>query len=316
MFGFLDDAIDDAKEFFTPKKMKETASDAVSSANTWIEDVGNGFADEGIGALLDPVGMMDRQNAKKELAPYFGIVDEDFEGHRNHDQVTQAQFDEIARTYSDIRLGRGDLTINTDKFTDDDAADAYREDVMGDIAKLMRTTSGREQIDFLSDNPDDVKTSIRAYVKKDGKTTTPDASFEAWGPNDNRIYFADPGAKPEIPDNANHLMLAHEMEHARQRITGTQPEGDYGVPGDDYFTENSERAAVGLAHSDASHPADKTAATENRIRWELNQIGEEWLPRTNYDVSWAPVPGEERNDKKRNRAWREFLTSPDHPGFE
>ncbi|MGE0396248.1 MAG: M91 family zinc metallopeptidase [Kofleriaceae bacterium] len=251
--------------------MKQTAHDAVAGVGSMFDDLGSGLADEGLLGLADPIGMLDRQDAKRDLAPYFGIVDEDFEGYRNHDQVTQEQFDEIAGMYSDIRLGRGDLTINTDKYEDADAAGAYREDVMGD---------------------------------------------EAWGAKDHRIYFQDPGQQESVPDNADHIMLAHEMEHARQHITDTQPEGDYGVPGDDYYTENSERATVGLAHSDAAHPADPSAPTENRIRWELNQLGEDWLPRTHYDVSFEPVAGMEHNDKKRNAAWREFLTSLDHPGFD
>jgi hypothetical protein len=110
-------------------------------------------------------------------------------------------------------------------------------------------------------------------------------------------------------------MLGHEMIHASQHILGTHPDGEYGVPGDDVFSANQERATVGLTHSDPSHPSSMYKATENRIRFELGQIGEAWLPRTHYDGSLEPIEGEEHDDRKRAKAWEEFLHSPDHPGF-
>jgi hypothetical protein len=274
------DLLSSAVDYFTPTPAKK----AVDSTSTLIDDIGNGLAEEGLMALFDPVGMLDRQDAKRDLAPYFGIVDDDFEGYRNHDQVTQEQFDEIARTYSDIR-----------------------------------TTSGREQIDFLNNAPDDVETTIQPRMKdKTGKEFVPAASCEQY--DDRRIYLSnveDVDGTPDV-DGISYIILAHEMQHAHEMATHTQAAGTFGVQGhDDRLVENEERQATGLTNSDPAHPTDPKAATENRIRWELYQLGEDWLPRTRYDVSMGDYAGTEKNDKKRARAWREFLTSDDeHPGFE
>jgi hypothetical protein len=309
------DLLSSAVDYFTPTPAKK----AVDSTSTLIDDIGNGLAEEGLMALFDPVGMLDRQDAKRDLAPYFGIVDDDFEGYRNHDQVTQEQFDEIARTYSDIRRGQGDLSINTDRIANPKMAAEYREARMHDIAMLMRTTSGREQIDFLNNAPDDVETTIQPRMKdKTGKEFVPAASCEQY--DDRRIYLSnveDVDGTPDV-DGISYIILAHEMQHAHEMATHTQAAGTFGVQGhDDRLVENEERQATGLTNSDPAHPTDPKAATENRIRWELYQLGEDWLPRTRYDVSMGDYAGTEKNDKKRARAWREFLTSDDeHPGFE
>jgi hypothetical protein len=315
MFDLLEDAAD---WFSSPTKMKATAHEAISSVATTVEDFGHGIQDEGLFGLADPVGMLDRQDAKRDLAPYFAIEPDDFQGPRNHNEVTRAELDEMARTYSDIRLGRGDLTINTSQIEDPDAADAYREEVMGDIGHIMRSTAGREQIEFLGHSPAMEHTTIRPSVYREGEHAGELASvgrYEDMGPDDNRITFSNSDAREDVPDGAGFLMLAHEMEHAHQHIMGTHAEGEYGVPGDDPFTMNQERATVGLTHSDAAHPSSMYSATENRIRFELMQIGEDWLPRTHYDTSFAPIEGEEHDDKKRAKAWDSFLTGPDHPGF-
>lgn len=318
MFGFLDGA---AEWFSSPKAIKQSAHDTVASAShsaaEMIDDIGRGFESEGLFGLADPLGMLDRADAKRDLAPYFAISPDDFDGPHKSNEVTEDEFEAIAREYSDIRRGRGDLSIVTDRIEDPDEAQDYRNDRMHDIAMLLRTQSGREQIEFLNNAPDDAKTTIQPRMHSDG-TQAPDAACEKWSEKENRIYLSDVQNKGGIPndDGIEHVILAHEMEHSRQMIMNNEATGTSGIAGDDYFTENREMQTAGLVQSDATHPSDPTAATENRIRWELNQLGEDWLPRTHYDVTFADIEGVEHNDKKRNSAWRDFLTSALHPGFD
>ena len=118
----------------------------------FIGDVGRGLSQEGIGGLFDPVGMMDRQQAQRDLSTRFQVVGDDFVGPRNHNQVSQEEYEEIARTYSNIRMGRGDLTIDTSEMTDEGQEQRYRDGTMSAIADMMMTTSGRGQINNLSNN--------------------------------------------------------------------------------------------------------------------------------------------------------------------
>src|SRR5438128_735919 len=60
----------------------------------------------------------DRTAAEKELAGRFVINDGKKKGPRLPNEITSAEFHQIAGTYSDIRLGRGDLTIDPGKSKD------------------------------------------------------------------------------------------------------------------------------------------------------------------------------------------------------
>lgn len=121
------------------------------ASQTWA-DMRSGMAQEGVlGFLRDPVGVMDRQRAQHELASRFKIVPNDFVGPRAPNQISQQEFEQVSRTYSNIRLGRGDLTINTDEMPKQQA-DAFRSGAMNDIANLMQTPSGRAQVMGLSNN--------------------------------------------------------------------------------------------------------------------------------------------------------------------
>lgn len=119
-----------------------------------------GLAQEGMTGLDDLSGAVDRQHAQEELANRFSVVPDDFVGPRLPNQVTQSEYQQVAHTYSDIRLGRGDLTIDTSSI-DSEAAqgsygmtpEAYRAGAMNDIASMMQTRSGRSEIEALHNNP-------------------------------------------------------------------------------------------------------------------------------------------------------------------
>lgn len=117
-----------------------------------LDTVGDIWSHEGLGAVLDPVGALDRENARNELASRFQIVGDDYTGERRGNTVTQAEYDRVVETYSNIRLGRGDLTMDTSELSDADAAQ-WRSGAMGDIATMMQTPSGRRMVETLSNNP-------------------------------------------------------------------------------------------------------------------------------------------------------------------
>lgn len=124
-----------------------------------VGDLGRGISQEGVGSLFDAEGggisgMLDRQDAQRELSNRFQVVGDDFVGPRNHNQVSQEEYQDIARTFSNIRQGRGDLTIDASQFDEDAGEDraAWEEGVQADIADMMMTTGGRQQINGLSNN--------------------------------------------------------------------------------------------------------------------------------------------------------------------
>lgn len=105
-----------------------------------------------LGSLLDPMGALDRQHAQRELGDRFAVVPNEFVGPRLANQVTSREYEEIARTYSDIRLGRGDLTLDASAYSSQQQRDAYQSGALDDIAALMQTRSGRHAIAQLHNN--------------------------------------------------------------------------------------------------------------------------------------------------------------------
>jgi hypothetical protein len=125
--------------------------DLLEGASTLATQAGNAFSQEGLGAVFDPFGALDRQQAQGELADRFQVVGDDFVGPRLPNQVSQQEYQDLCRNYSDIRMGRGDLTIDTAGLGDEQA-EAYRSGVMTDIASMLQTQSGRGEIAGLSNN--------------------------------------------------------------------------------------------------------------------------------------------------------------------
>src|SRR5262245_36758406 len=64
--------------------------------------------------LLDPEGAADRDRARQQLAGGFSILSEEelAVGRHPTNAVSAREYDDIVRLFSDIRLGRGDLTID------------------------------------------------------------------------------------------------------------------------------------------------------------------------------------------------------------
>lgn len=331
-----------------------------------VGDVVHGLQQEGLNGVLDPSGMMDRQQAQRDLANRFDVVPDDFVGPRLPNQVTQSEYQDIAHTFSDIRLGRGDLTINTSEQTDPLEAARYQQQVMNSIADQMMTASGRDTVGRLHDNVlvDDAgnprldadgneqhhATQIRALYNSnpdgdpldtndDGTVDANDIHDEAHRFNGNayadatdtsrrddwfRTQRTDASGNPVTDASGNPVMdrgagtdstiwfnpqvtagncsradviLQHEMAHAIHETQGTMASDTNGQT--EAGIANFERQAVGLPNS-GHYPGDADGCTENNYREERNQLGDRFLPRTNYG---GTMPGEAATDAEAQAAW-------------
>ncbi len=124
-----------------------------SSIGQSVGDFGRGIEQEGLGGLLSG-GMMDWQQAQRDLSDRFQVVGDDYTGPRASNQVSQAEYQNIARTFSNVRRGEGDLSIDSSRFSPFAGGDraTWEEGIQGNIADMMMTTSGRQQINNLSNN--------------------------------------------------------------------------------------------------------------------------------------------------------------------
>ncbi len=247
---------------------------AASPVLQGVSDFFGGLGQEGIGGLLDYSGMMDRQNAQRELASRFNVLPDGTAGERSQNQVSEEQFREIARTYSDIRLGRGDLTLGERpaNMSDDDYAQ-FRTGAMGDVADILQTESGRGLIGSLHDAP----------RQADGEThraTTINPRVDAAGALDASNaegggMFAVSGYANYVPgqdtlptgDNLrSDVTLYHELTHAHHAVYNTW-DGANVTTGADTGIGQFEHQAAGLGNH------ANNAFSENRYRGERREIG-------------------------------------------
>lgn len=245
-----------------------------------VESLGNLWDEEGVDMLLDPRGAVDRSAAREELASRFQVVGDDFVGPRLGHQVTADEYEDIVRQYSDIRLGRTDIDIDTDGLSEEDAA-AFRSGTMSDIADILQTSSGRQLVDSLADAPGhglfnmfDTTTTI---TRRNDAAGNPDPSNATgggvFGKSGNVNYV--PGVDT-VPGGANirsDVTLYHEMMHAHHAVYNTWNNDTVtaatgGVPSDVASgIREAEYQAAGLGQY-ANDPM-----SENRYRAERAQIG-------------------------------------------
>lgn len=142
---------------------------------------------EGMDAVMnDTAGVIDRDNAHHELANRFQVVGDDYHGRRRSNTVSQAEFDSVAHLYSDMRLGRGDLTVDAAQSQvvssgdptapnktevaalPADEQDAWRTHAMSDIATILQTRTGREELGLLAANANHRHTTIGPHMMMAG----------------------------------------------------------------------------------------------------------------------------------------------------
>jgi hypothetical protein len=249
----------------------------------------------------DPVGTADRKAALAELASRFVIVPDDSDpAKRLPNQVTQAEFQSLANEFSDIRLGRTDLTVDTERkglvdlpFGDSKSplppreASYFKQGAMNDIADILQTQSGRTLIDTVAHEPEHHKTRIalndQMGIPKEGTATTMNDDGQtnaaiAYVPG---YRFEYPSPSPWTSDFPSHVTLFHELTHAKDRVTGTRDESEVvasdGVPSD-VGLGREEHQAAGLGKYAGE------AVSENRYRAERALIGAEGVGAQPGDV--------------------------------
>jgi hypothetical protein len=240
----------------------------------------------------------DHLAAEKELRSRF-IIDDKKKKGRLPNEITSKEFHELAGTYSDIRLGRGDLTIDPGKAKD---PDQYRSDMMNDIGDIMQTKSGRYLIEHLHDAQamDDKGEMVHHHTTLspallDGK---PDTDLTGEHGKETNLGFGTvkddkgtPGIGTDALVNANPNMdviendtagkvtghirsdvaLYHELVHAYTDTHGFTEFGPVAHPGTDLDTSGTapsrnEYQAVGLGEFAGQF------LTENNYRSERHGV--------------------------------------------
>ena len=283
----------------TARPGEGNATDAHDPDSLWgeigqtIGDIGRGVSQEGLGGVLHPFGMLDRQQAQRDLSNRFSVVDDDFIGPRQHNQVTQSEYEEIARTYSNIRMGRGDFTMDASEIEDETERQQWEDGMMNSVADMMMTTSGRRQVMNISNNVlvddngdarldddgDEIHrhTTMRPDFEDDGSLVTDNAGVGRAGsnPNSEAFYQLDENGNPgqrgmgtdanlfinpnlQVSDcDRTDVILAHELQHVQNRTQGTMIPGQHTSVGDidapDQGLNIRERQAVGLPTGFGGH---------------------------------------------------------------
>ena len=262
-----------------------------------LGDLGRGLSQEGLSGLLDPAGMLDRQDAQRDLAKKFEVVGPEHVGPRLPNQVSQAEYENIAHTYSDIRMGRSDLKI--DGSTSKDPAQ-YKADMMDDIGDIMQTAGGRTMVNQLANNTNGLDDKGKAIHR----TTTLGPRLDASGnPNNSNAGesgdsspgvgspFADgrPGVGGDTTIDINPNMdvsvggatwrsdvaLYHEMVHSFHDTRGTTDAST--VQANDGFTREMGKGNWGGAVHEFVNPnpgnAGDAAAGLNRYEHQAAGLG-------------------------------------------
>ncbi len=306
-----------------------------------IGDLGRGVAQETAMGLfdasgqLDVGGLLDRQDAQRDLSDRFQVVPEASAGDASN-RVTQDEYEAIARQFSDIRRGTSDLKL--DGAAAGSGQPAWEAGIQASIADLMMTDVGRAQIDTLADNQvggHARTTTIQPRVDKTGALDNSNAHVDAPG-GDLAATMRGPNGEPGVGFDASvfinpgivgglrsDVMLAHELPHATSVTQGTSASGWFNGGGIDRGNAiNAERQAVGLSRSDApdgrAYPGEE-GGNENAYRLARNELGDRLLPRTSYRSSTPTIPGEapaSMSDGELGAAWLAHNLGPDVPMFQ
>jgi hypothetical protein len=239
----------------------------------------------------------DRAAARQELAGRFIVTPAaQMPANPAPNQVTPEQLDEVARNYSDIRLGRSDVRIDTHELGARDAT-RFRAQTMEQLAEIMQTQSGRELVGGLSQDPRHRGVTIGAAHENfeplersqendiEGGATGPyvedvtvPVTAAGMDSDDARAAMSDPrrGSGARIGVNLDppagyrgDVTLMHEMVHAYHMTRGTLPPRTDVVtaPGVDQGLPQAEHQATGLGRY------TRDPMTENAYRAERARIG-------------------------------------------
>ncbi len=245
-----------------------------------LDDLQRIYEEEGFSGLMDPEGACDRMAAREELSSRFQVVADDFQGPRAGNQVTQDQYDEIVRQYSDIRLGRTDLQIDTAGLSEDDAR-AFRDGTMNDIADILQTESGRGLIGSLADAPGHglfgMSDSVTTISRRNNAAGVADPSNAngggTFGTSGYVRYVPGVNTAPGSANIRSDVTLYHELVHAHDAVYNTWNANP--VTAATGGTQTDINAGIGEFEYHAAGLGQYANAefSENRYRGERRLIG-------------------------------------------
>jgi len=245
------------------------------------KDLVNALAARGV---TDPITIAaDLAAARVELAPRFTISDTADPSRDAPNTITPAEFEQVAQTYSAIRLGNSDLRIAPPTADDIDPKEtaSFQGRAMDDLAAILQTRSGRQLIGSLANQPAHHKTVLMDLGDGTASMASPNASGLEADDNETGVNLrnnvgvaaATVHYRPDrYGPNRSDDLLFHELVHAQGEVTGTQaPEtavnaADGALPGDAGVSQEEYRT-VGLGRFASG------AITENVYRAERRAIG-------------------------------------------
>jgi hypothetical protein len=256
---------------------------------------------------------VDRIDAQLELADRFEIIDDDMVGIMPN-QVSQAEFEQIATLYSDVRRGSTNLQIDDTGLGKEDAA-SFQAQAMSDIADMLTTESGRGLVDDLAYGTVDGRDETTLITKSANPQSagTEPAFGEKWsesidgtGVSTNVFYGGiDLDMADSHPDYAtapyrqssSDTVLFHELSHALHmrngELAGTVDPGgrsstdkigaDQAMIPNDLGVAEEEYITVGLGGLGGSF-------TENAYREERSLVTGTHIPlRLDYNGPGLPA---------------------------
>jgi len=284
--------------------------------NLCNDGLGEGVARSGadLGAMSEAdadAARADRLAAREELAGRFEVVSDDFMGPRLPNQLTAAEFEEVANLYSDIR--QGNTNINFDSTGSGQTADDFRDASMGDMASILTTGQGRQlmsQLAYQEVDGNDISTTIAYSATPEGAQAiigpggTLGDAVNGTGTNTGVQY--QPGVDFDLGDVApaygpdgyaemtSDVVLFHELVHANNARLGLL-DGEID-PNTGAFTRPSIEDSEAAIRRDRGVPREEYSAvgigefggdyTENGYRSERGLVtGSAVAERDNYNGS-------------------------------
>lgn len=210
--------------------------------------------------------------------------------------VSPEEFEKMAKLYADIGNGRSNFTFDEKgNFGEWTPPDEFKQNAMGDFAKMMQTKGGREMLTSLAygehegGEKDALDKEIKMIYHNDpGKAHE---SSTAWNGSEwaKTPYMGVQYTPGKDFDNChNHFdsdtILFHELVHAYHDRAGTLPDKNSTVSKPthefDKDLDAAEYQAVGLGDHDHYHTNEKF--NENAYRAERRAMGETDEERDRY----------------------------------
>ncbi|PTL83019.1 DUF4157 domain-containing protein [Vitiosangium sp. GDMCC 1.1324] len=236
-------------------------------------------------------------NRVHDLDTLFNII-----GPNDADQVTkgnrvkQAEFDNLKKQYDAISAGKAGvkLRIDASNLADPQEQEAYKNRMMGNIAKMMQTESGRTLINALGRpnakhtttlkheaNPLKFQAMPTGQNRQEKLQGYAQANGPGQGANTTVHHSGEDIVMPDSTEDwakmPGHVSLFHELVHAHHLGTGTALPKDRTIAGGlDNEVPEEEYATVGLGNH------RNQALTENAYREQRRNLGEVMPDRPSY----------------------------------